>query len=61
MNEDEIVGTFRLSDGNRYIFMADESVYKENPNGKLIKIELTKKNKKKIQKDIGTGKTDVVR
>lgn len=61
IKEENIVGTFRLKDGNKYIFLADETVYKEDSDGKLTKIELNKKNIKKIQDDIGTGKTDVVR
>jgi len=61
IKEENIVGTFRLKDGNKYIFLADETVYKEESDGKLTKIELNKKNIKKIKDDIGTGKTDVVR
>lgn len=61
LNKENIVGTFRLKDGNKYVFLADETVYKEEPDGKLTKIELNKKNIKKIQDDIGAGKTDVVR
>lgn len=61
IKKEDIVGTFKLKDGNKYIFLADETVYKEEADGKLTKIELNKKNLKKIQDDIGTGKTDVVR
>lgn len=61
LNKENVVGTFRLKDGNKYIFLADETVYKEDLDGKLTKIRLNKENIKKIQDDIGTGKTDVVR
>lgn len=61
IKKEDIVGTFTLKDGNKYIFLVDETVYKEEADGKLTKIELNKKNIKKIQEDIGTGKTDVVR
>lgn len=60
-NEEDIIGTYILEDGCRYIFMADKSVYKENEKGEKTKIELNEKNIKKIQDTIGTGLTDVIR
>ena len=61
MNEDEIIGTFKLEDGSKYIFMSDETIYKEDVNGKIIQIELTIKNLKKVKEDIGEVVTDIVK
>lgn len=61
MNEDEIIGTFKLEDGSRYIFMSDETIYKEDANGKIIQIEPTSKNIKKIKDEIGQGETDIIK
>lgn len=60
MSEDEIAGTFLLEDGSKYIFMLDETIYKQDVNGKLTQIESNSKNIKKIQEDLGI-KTDVVK
>ena len=61
IKEENIVGTFRLKDGNKYIFLIDKTVYKQDLEGKLIKVELTNENIEKIYKEIGTGKTDIIR
>jgi len=61
MNEEEIAGTFLLEDGSKYIFMLDETIYKQDINGKLIKVEPTPKNIKKIKNDIGEIDTDIIR
>jgi len=61
IKEEDIVGIYKLKDGNKYIFLTDETVYREEADGKLNKIELTKNNVEKIKRDIGTGKTDVAR
>lgn len=61
MNEDEIIGTFKLEDGSKYIFMSDNTIYKEAGNGKIIEIELTPKNIKKIKEEIGQGETDIIK
>jgi len=59
IKRENIVGTYKLKDGNKYIFLMDKTVYLENINGELTKIELTQENIKKIKDDIGTGKTDI--
>lgn len=59
MSEDEIAGTFLLKDGSKYIFMLDETIYKQDVDGKITRIESNPKNIKKIQEDLGI-KTDVV-
>lgn len=61
INEEDIIGTYILEDGCRYLFMSDKSIYKEDVNGKITKVELNEKNIDEIQKKIGTGPTDVIR
>ena len=59
INEDDIVATYILEDGCRYIFMQDKTVYKKMQDGSLIKIELNKNNIKTIKDEIGDFQTDV--
>ncbi len=61
IKEEDIVGIYKMKDGNNYIFLIDKTVYKQDSDGKLTKVELTPKNIEKIQEDIGTGKTDIIR
>lgn len=61
INEADIVGTFRLRDGKKYIFLADETVYKEDSDGRLTEVKMNKRNIRKMQNEIGTGETDVIR
>jgi len=59
--EEDIIGTYILADGCRYIFLADKTIYKENQNGEIVKIELNEKSIKKLKEEIGEGLTDVIR
>ena len=61
IKDEDIIGTYILEDGSRFLFMADKTIYREKPNGEFKKIELNEKNIKKIQEVIGTGPTDVIR
>ena len=61
IKKEDIVGVYRLKDGNKYIFLIDKTVYKQDSKGKLTKVELTHENIEKMQEEIGTGETDVIR
>lgn len=61
IKKEDIVGVYRLKDGNKYIFLIDKTVYKQDSEGKLTKVELTHENIEKMQEEIGTGETDVIR
>ena len=60
LNEKDIIGTYKLNDGSKYIFLKDDVIYKEEINGQLQKIKLTPYNIKKIQNDMGQIKSDVI-
>lgn len=61
IKKEDIAGTFKLKDGNKYIFLIDETIYKEDSKGNLTKIELNKRNLRRIGKDMGRVETDVER
>ena len=61
INEKDIVASYVLDDGNKYIFLANKTVYMKKTDGSLIKIELSKNNMQRINKEIGEGETDIVK
>lgn len=61
IKDEDIVGTFTLNDGSKYIFLSDKTVYSQSKDGKITKIELNKSNIKKINDEIGEGSTDVIK
>ena len=61
IKKEDVVGVYRLKDGNKYIFLIDKTVYRQDSEGKLTKVELTPKNIENMQAEIGKGETDVIR
>ena len=59
INEEDIIGTYILNDGCRYIFLKNRKVYKEDLAGNLKEIDLG--NLKEIEEDIGNLGSDIIR
>ena len=58
-NED-IVATYLLDDGSKYIFLENKTIYKQNKDGSLIILEINENNIKKMKEEIGEVPTDFI-
>ena len=61
IKEENVIASYILDDGCKYVFLSDQTVYKQNKDGSLTKVVLNKNNIKRINKEIGEGQTDIIK
>ena len=59
INKEDIIGTYILNDGCKYIFLKNRKVYKEDLKGNLTEVDIS--NQKQLEEDIGDLGTDFIR